>query len=718
MSLHSTPFSRRITAVALLLCAGFGIATGAVLVTGPAPSALWSPAAPLLTTPEDFKQPGTQPGTLQSPIKPSTVCANCHGGYDEAQEPYTRWATSLMAQSARDPIFHACLAIAEQDVAHVGDLCIRCHSPGGWLEGNSSPSDGSALAGKDYEGVTCHVCHRLVDPVADPANPPEDAGILAGLGTAVPVAPHTGQYVLDPQDRRRGPFDLGPAFPWHEWRQSPFHQESLLCANCHDVSNPAYTRVGGPVPSASDTYALNDTNKQHGTHDKFDEFPVERTFSEWSQSEFAQGPVDMGGLFGGNKQLVSSCQDCHMPDASGVACGPGFGGTFRDDLPLHDFNGANTWVLKAIESLDQSLALYGPAEASVLSQLPAGAVDDAIARNVSMLQRASDLELSLVDGELAVRIVNNSGHKLPSGYPEGRRMWINVRFFDALGALVDERGAYDAASADLTTGDTKVYEMELGLDAAMAAKTGLPEGVGFHFALNNKIYKDNRIPPRGFTNAGFEAIQAAPVAASYADGQHWDDTLYDIPCGAVSAEVRVYYQTTSKEYIEFLRDANVTNDRGQIAYDQWVLHGKSAPAEMDFGTLALVPRLGADKAELSLAAGGVQNLCLTAGSGHGGALYLLAGSASGTSPGIVLGGQLVPLNPDPYLSFTVGSPNTPPLGGSLGFLGGLGNGSATVTVPAGATGPGLAGLVLHHAYAILTTSVAAVSNPVSLTLLP
>ena len=78
----------------------------------------------------------------------------------------------------------------------------------------------------------------------------------------------------------------------------------------------------------------------------------------------------------------------------------------------------------------------------------------------------------------------------------------------------------------------------------------------------------------------------------------------------------------------------------------------------------------------------------------------------------------MPLNPDPYLSFTVGSPNTPPLGGSLGFLGGLGNGSATVTVPAGATGPGLAGLVLHHAYAILTTSVAAVSNPVSLTLLP
>ena len=36
-----------------------------------------------------------------------------------------------------------------------------------------------------------------------------------------------------------------------------------------------------------------------------------------------------------------------------------------------------------------------------------------------------------------------------------------------------------------------------------------------------------------------------------------------------------------KEYIEFLRDANVTNDKGQVAYDQWVIGGKSAPIVMD-----------------------------------------------------------------------------------------------------------------------------------------
>jgi hypothetical protein len=32
--------------------------------------------------------------------------------------------------------------------------------------------------------------------------------------------------------------------------------------------------------------------------------------------------------------------------------------------------------------------------------------------------------------------------------------------------------------------------------------------------------------------------------------------------------------------MEFLRDKNVTNNTGQIAYDQWVAHGKSAPSQM------------------------------------------------------------------------------------------------------------------------------------------
>jgi hypothetical protein len=88
--------------------------------------------------------------------------------------------------------------------------------------------------------------------------------------------------------------------------------------------------------------------------------------------------------------------------------------------------------------------------------------------------------------------------------------------------------------------------------------------------LNDTIYSDNRIPPRGFNNANFEEIQSPPVAYSYTDGQFWDITNYTLPENRNSVMVTLYYQTTSKEYVEFLRDENLTDTNGQEMYDLWV----------------------------------------------------------------------------------------------------------------------------------------------------
>ncbi len=534
-------------------------------------------AAQVATTSADFEQPGTQPGDLNAPINPVSACTFCHAGWNEAQEPFERWAGSMMANSMRDPVFQAAMTIANQDMTGAGELCLRCHTPGGFVEGRATPADGSALVGQDFDGVSCHVCHRLVDPIADIANPPEDPGILMALAQA-PATSHGGQFVVDPDDRRRGPFDLGPNFFWHQWRQSPYHRESLLCATCHEVSNPAFTRNGGATPSASDTYVLGTLGTPHPTHAKTDEFPIERTFTEWSLSSFAAGPIEMGGRFGGNQTAVSTCQDCHMPTTTGTACQPFLEGETRTDLPQHDFNGANSWVPLAIYELDQSLALY---DETMVNGEPLAVFEAAVARNQAMLRAASDLALRRVGNDLVARITNQTGHKLPTGYGEGRRMWLNVKFKTYAGALLAEHGYYDEAGANLTTNDTKVYEILHGLDAAMATLTGLPAGESFHFALNNTLVKDNRIPPRGFDNAAFEAGQAHPVGASYADGQYWDDTAFPIPVGADFAVVSVYHQTSSKEYIEFLRDENTTDNKGNIVHDQWVAAGMSAPVLMD-----------------------------------------------------------------------------------------------------------------------------------------
>src|SRR5688572_433699 len=413
-------------------------ALGTVLLAAPQ-------LAQIATTPADFAQPGSQPGDLSVPLLSYNNCTFCHAGWDEEDEPFERWSGSMMANSVRDPVFQAAMTIANQDMQDAGVLCMRCHTPGGFMEGHTTPSDGSALDGTDFEGVSCHVCHRLVDPVASPSNPPEDPAILAALASA-PATSHGGQYVIDPEDRRRGPFDLDEFF-YHDWRQSPYHRESLLCATCHEVSNPAFTRGGGPTPSASDTYVLNTLGAQHPTHAKTDEFPIERTFTEWSLSSFAAGPIEMGGRFGGNQTAVSSCQDCHMPATDGTACQPFLGGAVRSDLPQHDFNGANSWVPRAIYSLDVSLLLYPETH---LNGQPLAVFEAAIARNKAMLRAASDLQLSQSGSDLVARIVNQTGHKLPTGYAEGRRMWLEVRFY-AGQTLLAERGHYDHVTAELTT---------------------------------------------------------------------------------------------------------------------------------------------------------------------------------------------------------------------------------------------------------------------------
>jgi len=539
------------------------------LIVGLGGGAFAPAAEPIPSTLDDFFAPGTQPEMSDFvPVFGPDACVTCHGGFDAEHAPYDSWVASPMGQASRDPAFWACLAIANQDADFAGDLCLRCHTPGAWLGGRSTPPSGSELRGEDFTGVNCHMCHRMVDPLNHPGAPDADQEVLTRLDD-IPEDYHTGQYVVDHRDRRRGPYDLGEFFI-HEWEQASFQRSSAMCATCHDVSNPMYEA------QPDGTYTLTNLDEPHPTHNKFDQFPIERTYSEWLGSEFADGPVDMGGRFGGSNFFVSSCQDCHMPEDPGRGCSFG---EFRGDLGRHQFNGGNTWLLEAVR------LSYPDSETGLTDENVAASV----ARTEQMLRAASDMELEQDGSLLSVRIINQSGHKLPTGYPEGRRMWINVRFFDESEELIEERGRYDFETAELTTADTKVYEAKLGVSQEIADLTGVPPGEGFHFVLNNVWIKDNRIPPRGFDNEEFEMLQAAPVGYTYEDGQHWDDTLYDIPAGATSVEVRAYYQSVSKEYVEFLRDENVSNNAGDEFYTLWEATGKSAPVEMDLETIDLAP---------------------------------------------------------------------------------------------------------------------------------
>jgi hypothetical protein len=171
-----------------------------------------------------------------------------------------------------------------------------------------------------------------------------------------------------------------------------------------------------------------------------------------------------------------------------------------------------------------------------------------------------------------VRVTNLSGHKLPTGYPEGRRLWLHVVARDAMDRVIFESGRYDSDEARLIEDPhMKVYEAKLGIRG---------RGATFHFILNNEVVKDNRIPPRGY----IPIERTQPVGAEYAPGQHWDVTTYRIPLtdavGRVTVTAELLYQTASREYIEFLRDENRSDEWGRRLFDLWQRTGESAPVLM------------------------------------------------------------------------------------------------------------------------------------------
>ena len=60
--------------------------------------------------------PGTQPNENGIELGRVAQCVLCHSGTTNGQaDPYFSWSGGMMAQAARDPVFRAALAIANQD---------------------------------------------------------------------------------------------------------------------------------------------------------------------------------------------------------------------------------------------------------------------------------------------------------------------------------------------------------------------------------------------------------------------------------------------------------------------------------------------------------------------------------------------------------------------------------------------------------------------------
>jgi hypothetical protein len=367
---------------------------------------------------------------------------------------------------------------------------------------------------------------------------------------------------------------------------------------------------------------------------------VERTFSEYKASafpttlvkEFASLPDDLkvvggslevtyqaalaagtSGNYEDGSDRFFSCQSCHMRPVDAFGCNKK-GAPRRKDMPMHDQTGGNYWFADIVQYQDSKGHLRLGGSMTGVQNL---AMDLGQVRAVRHLQQAADLTVA---GD-TLKVVNLTGHKLISGYPEGRRMWLNIKWYGENG-FISEDGAYGpigvtipnpaggpdvdvesiinledpnlviyeahyamtrewadtlitaagkdpsfALSYDRTHGLTNVPDYTLG-DLAGGQKDYHET---FHFVLNNTVPADNRIPPYGMSYDDAKERNALPVPEGQygAPGEggkydYWDeiDLAAKRPVGATYAEIDLLYQGTSWEYIQFLAN----NNDGQNAF--------------------------------------------------------------------------------------------------------------------------------------------------------
>ncbi len=543
-----------------------------------AASAAWAQVIP----PEKGSQPGWDAGT---PVESAfNRCRNCHDRDSVPPEPslympFDGWVSSMMGNSERDPLFRAAVSVANQDVPNVGQWCLRCHSPQAYFSGHNLPPDTSAFAPIDFEGVTCDVCHRSIVPAGEPG------------------APYVGnaQLYLDTTVKKYGPYPdlLNSA---HEGALSSFTGSSELCGQCHSVHNPigAWRALDGGTLGAR--------------------FPLDTTYEEWKQSAFATLPLDAGFM---------SCTDCHLPRFTGADGGALYKTAKLGDLHSHPrqhaLAGGNVWGLDAVQAANPALAAEFTEQFAATRQLTLQNLRGAATLTLTVPTAAQTGPTATV----TVRVTNRTGHKLPTGYADGRRVVVQL--------AVDSQvvtGAFDAGAL-LPDSQSRVYE-------ALHGRAGV--GVEEHLALHDAIIKDSRIPPTASSPSG----ETKPVGVDWfnlADGglRDYDETTFRVQLKASLADgakvkltARLLFQSTTPEYIAFLAAENHTDDAGAALRDIYDATGKGAPIEMASAQAELTV---SRPAPADGGAGG------GAGGGSGGGSEMKGNCGCGAGPG--LGGVAV-----------------------------------------------------------------------------
>jgi hypothetical protein len=499
-----------------------------------------------------------------------------------------QWRHSMMAHALNDPYYQAKVtdeaAIFPELAGFIEDKCLTCHAPMARTHAHQSGTDLlqdascplpdgcyrlDTAVSQDHarEGVSCTLCHQIRE---------------AGLGTS---SSFSGEYSIA---EAGDPDALTIYGPYSNPVGTPMQNNTLYtpvfgvqttssdhCSTCHTLFTPTLDA---------------DTGSPTGN-----EFLEQGPYLEWQNSLYATG-----------NPLEQQCQDCHMPDpdpgayTTRSAIRPN--GTVNEGWPerspffTHGMVGGNTYMLELLRDNRTLLEIAN-------STTEAG-FDEKITETRSLLEnRSATLAIpqALASGnELTIDVLigNQTGHKLPTGFPS-RRMWVHLKVTDPDNQVIFDSGAPDA-SGKISTDAARLdpdclasnkppgfsnddcfepHRDVIDDDSSVAIYETVMGDTNDHIThvlLHASTYlKDNRIPPAGFTNARADSIepQTKPAGIGNDSNFNWsnnqegsgtDTVRYRVETGrsgTFNIEAQLLYQSVQPAFVDSMHTAAPRVDR-------------------------------------------------------------------------------------------------------------------------------------------------------------
>ena len=264
-------------------------------------------------------------------------CAMCHSSLKTSSGTdvsiSTQWASTMMANAAKDPYFMAEVASMVNAFpsldSTIESTCATCHMP---MASTQAKADGTAdsilntgfsnpsnpLYDAAMDGVSCNLCHQI-------------EGSNLGMSSSF-----SGNYLIDTTATAPNRLEYGP---YANVLQTPMQDavgftptqgaqisSAALCAVCHTVFTPTISSQGTVT----------------GT------FPEQTTYLEWLNS-----------MYGDNPSAQMTCQACHMPAASGAVAISNTPASLTPLSPFyqHILAGGNVFMLDLMENNINSLGI-------------------------------------------------------------------------------------------------------------------------------------------------------------------------------------------------------------------------------------------------------------------------------------------------------------------------------------------------------------------------